>query len=268
MTIKVIVTGCAGRMGRRIIHMIDAAEGVSLAGGTEVAGSPLIGQDAGLVAGVGEKNAPIVGSLAEIVERGDVIIDFSIPVASYEHFLISHEAKTPIVIGTTGFNDEQWTTFESMRGSHKAVIAPNMSVGVNVLFKLARDAAKILGDDYDVEIVEMHHNQKIDAPSGTGARLAEIVADALGRDLKEVGNYGRHGNVGVRPKKEIGVMTLRGGDVVGDHTVMFAGQGERVELTHKAGSRDNFAKGAVRAAAWIVGQPNGIYDMQDVLELR
>ena len=267
--IKAIVIGCAGRMGTKIAHMIEATEGIEIAGGTEQANNPCVGRDMGSITGLGAiMGITVSDNLSSIINNADVVIDFSIPVASLEHFLIAAEAGKSIIIGTTGFSSEHWTTFNSMAKSVKAVIAPNMSVGVNALFKLTRDAAKIMGDDYDVEIVEMHHNKKIDAPSGTGARLAEIAADALGRDLAKVGNYGRHGQVGARAKKEIGVMTLRGGDVVGDHTVIFAGEGERLELTHKAGSRDNFAKGAVRAAQWIVDQPNGIYDMQDVLGLK
>ncbi len=266
--IKAIVTGSAGRMGRRIINVIEATEGIELTGATDLPDGPFIGQDAGQVAGIASKGVPISPQLQDIISDGDVVIDFSVPTASLEHFLMATEAGKAIVIGTTGFNEEHWVTFDGMANSAKAVIAPNMSVGVNALFKLVKEAASILSDDYDVEIVEMHHNQKVDAPSGTAARLADIVADELGRNLGKVGSYGRHGQVGARPKNEIGVMTLRGGDVVGEHTVIFAGTGERVELTHRAGSRDNFATGAVRAAKWIVDKPNGIYDMQDVLGLR
>ncbi len=265
--VKVGVTGCAGRMGRTIAKVVHETEGVTLAGGTETKESGAIGKDMGDLAGVGTLGIAVSETLQEIINDCDVVIDFSIPVASLEHFLIAHEAGKSIVIGTTGFSDEQWKTFDSMQNGIRAVIAPNMSVGVNLLFSLTRKAAEILGDDYDVEIVEMHHNQKIDAPSGTAVKLSEVAADALGRDIAKVGNYGRHGQVGARDKKEIGVMTLRGGDVVGDHTVIFAGTGERVELSHKAGSRDNFAKGAVRAAGWIVDQKPGIYDMMDLLGL-
>ncbi|VAX23459.1 4-hydroxy-tetrahydrodipicolinate reductase [hydrothermal vent metagenome] len=265
--IKAVVTGCAGRMGRAIINAVESAEGIELYGATDLPGGPFIGQDAGEVAGVGKKGVAITGDLAGIIGKCDVVIDFSVPSASLEHFLKASEAGVAIVIGTTGFDEEHWTTFEAMSKTSRAVIAPNMSVGVNALFKLAKEAASILGDDYDVEIVEMHHNKKVDAPSGTADRLARDVAHTLNRDLDKVGNYGRHGQVGARPPKEIGVQTLRGGDVVGEHTVIFAGVGERIELTHRAGSRDNFAAGAVRAAMWAVNQPNGVYDMQDVLGL-
>jgi len=266
--IRAIVAGCAGRMGRRVINVIENTGGIELAGGADMPGGPFTGQDVGEVAGVGRKNLPISGELADIIDGCDVVIDFSTPAGSLEHFLKAVEAGKAIVIGSTGFEEEHWKTFEAMAKSVRAVIAPNMSVGVNALFKLAREAARIMGDKYDVEIVEMHHNQKVDAPSGTAARLADIVADALRRDIGKVGKYGRKGAEGVRPKDEIGIMTLRGGDVVGEHTVIFAGAGERLELTHRAGSRDNFAMGAVRAALWIVDKPGGIYDMQDVLGLK
>lgn len=255
-------------MGRRIINIIESTEGARLCGGVEQPGAPFIGKDAGDIAGVGPSGVAISQSLEEVLDKCDVIIDFSVPSASLENFLKAQEAGKAIVIGTTGFAEEHWLQFNAMAKSVRAVIAPNMSVGVNMLFKLTQEAAAALGDDYDVEIVEMHHNQKVDAPSGTAARLAEIAAKTLGRDLSKVANYGRHGQVGKRPPKEIGVMTLRGGDVVGEHSVIFAGKGERLELTHRAGSRDTFAAGAVRAAMWLVDKPNGIYDMQDVLRLK
>jgi 4-hydroxy-tetrahydrodipicolinate reductase len=255
-------------MGRRIVCLIDETQGIEVCGGTDMAGGPFIGKDIGEVAGLETKGIAISGDLAKIINDCDVIIDFSEPGASLEHFIQAAEARKAIVIGTTGFDEERWKTFEAMAKSVKAVIAPNMSVGVNVMFRLAREAARILGDDYDVEIVEMHHNKKKDSPSGTADRLAQVVADALGRDLSLVSTYGRYGQASGRAQKEIGIMTLRGGDVVGDHTLIFAGQGERLEITHKAGSRDNFAKGAIRAAAWVVGRPNGLYDMQDVLGLK
>jgi len=255
-------------MGRSIVNVIERTEGIGISGATDLPDGPFAGSDVGEVAGVGVKRVAISSELGDIINQCDVIIDFSVPSASLEHFVKAVEAGKAIVIGTTGFSGEHWKTFDAMRNSVRAVIAPNMSVGVNALFKLAREAAQILGENYDVEIVEMHHNQKMDAPSGTGARLAEIVAETLDRDLARTANYGRHGQIGKRPKDEIGVMTLRGGDVVGDHTVIFAGPGERLELVHRAGSRDNFAVGAVRAAKWIAGKPNGIYDMQDVLGLR
>ena len=266
--IKAIVTGCAGKMGRRIVNAVESAGGIELCGGTEVSASPFVGQDIGEVSAIGKKGIPISASLTEIIGACDVIIDFSVPSASLEHFLMAREAGKAIVIGTTGFNEDHWKTFDSMAKSSRAVIAPNMSVGVNVLFKLAREAARIMVRPYELEIVEIHHNLKEDAPSGTAVKLAEIAAEAVGRDLKKVGVYGRHGVTGKRKAEEIGVMTLRGGDVVGEHTVMFAGAGERVELTHRAWSRDNFANGSVIAAKWVVNQPNGVYDMQDALGLK
>ncbi len=267
VSIKILVVGCAGRMGRRIISVIENSDGVELGAGLDMPGGPYIGLDAGEVAGVGKKNIPISSNISQVVDDCDVIIDFSVPSVSLENFLTAHEKGKAIIIGTTGMSEEHYKTFDAMAKTSRAVIAPNMSVGVNALFKLVSEASKILGD-YDVEIVEMHHNQKVDAPSGTGVRLASIVAHEMNRDLDKVAKYGRNGKEGVRPKNEIGIMTLRGGDVVGEHTVIFAGLGERVELTHRAGSRDNFATGAVLASKWIVKQQNGIYDMQDVLGLR
>ncbi|VAX24068.1 4-hydroxy-tetrahydrodipicolinate reductase [hydrothermal vent metagenome] len=266
--VKAIVTGCAGRMGRSIVNIIDGTDGIDVCGGTELAGSGFIGRDIGEVAGCGSLGVAISDEISEIIGGCDVIIDFSIPSASLEHFLKAEEAGKAIVIGTTGFTGEHWKTFEAMEKNIRAVIAPNMSVGVNLLFKLTREAASIIGRDYDIEIVEMHHNKKIDAPSGTANRLAEIAAEAVERDLSKVGKYGREGEIGVRPPSEIGVMSLRGGDVVGEHTVIFAGKGERIELSHKAGSRDNFAMGAVKGAIWVVDQPAGIFDMQDVLGFK
>jgi len=266
--IKVGVAGCAGRMGRCIVNAVNETDGLVICGGTEQKGSSYVGKDIGELAGIGSNNVTVKESLANIIGDCDVVIDFTSPTAALENFLIAAENGKAIVIGATGFTDEHWNTFNGMSKNVRAVIAPNMSVGVNLLFKLVHDTAKIIGDSYDIEIVEMHHNQKVDAPSGTGVKLSEIAAEAVNRKISEVGVYGRHGQTGKRTPKEIGVMTLRGGDVVGDHTVIFAGKGERLELTHKAGSRDNFANGATLAAGWIIDRPNGIYDMQDVLGLK
>ena len=266
--IRVGVTGIAGRMGREIANCILENPALSLAGGTERPGHPLIGADAFGPLGRGAGGPKIASHLKETINDVDVIIDFSTPEATMEHFAICRAAGKGIVIGTTGFSAEQVKEMDSHKAAIRCVRAPNMSIGVNVLFKVLADTARILGKSYDIEIMEIHHNLKKDSPSGTAMRLAEICARETGRDLDKVGVYGRHGITGERTKDEIAVMTLRMGDVVGEHTVYFAGQGERVELTHKATSRRNFAAGAVRAAEWLPGQNNGMYDMQDVLGLK
>jgi len=196
------------------------------------------------------------------------VIDFTIPDATLEHVRVAAEGKKPIVIGTTGLNSAQIGDIEKFSAVIPVVLAPNMSLGVNVLFKLVGEVSKTLGGDYDIEIVEMHHRFKVDAPSGTALKLAELAAKGLGVKLEEAGVFGRKGLIGERKPKEIGVMTLRGGDVVGEHTVIFAGLGERIELTHRASSRDTFARGALRAAKWVVDKLPGLYSMQDVLGLK
>ncbi len=270
--LKVAVTGCAGRMGKEIARVVIAADGMELVGGTEYKGHESIGKD--LLAYIGEGHETsgggpkIAADLKEIVKETDVVIDFTLPESSIEHFNVAADGGKAIVIGTTGFSKEQVEKIHKRKNEVRCVVAPNMSVGVNAAFKLVSEAVKILGRGYDIEIVEMHHRLKKDAPSGTAAKLAEICAEGTKRDLAKVGVYGRHGMVGERKPDEIGIMTLRGGDVVGEHTVIFAGEGERLEITHRCTSRKNFAMGAVRAAAWVVEKQNGIYDMQDVLGLR
>ncbi|MCD6320356.1 MAG: 4-hydroxy-tetrahydrodipicolinate reductase, partial [Candidatus Desulfofervidaceae bacterium] len=218
---------------------------------------------------VGTLGIKVVGDLETIISEADVIIDFTYHSASLNHFKIAQKYNKPIVIGTTGFTPEEMAEIKGMAESVKCVLSPNMSVGVNLLFKLVPQVAKVLGEEYDIEIVEMHHRMKKDAPSGTAMKLAQLVAETMERDLEKVGVYGRKGLVGERKKEEIGVLSLRGGDVVGEHTVYFAGLGERIEITHRASSRETFARGALRAAKWIVKQEkNGIYDMLDVLGLK
>ncbi len=266
--IKVIVTGAAGRMGSRIISIINETEGIKLVGATEKRGSKSIGKDSGELAGIGKNNISISDDITEIIKGCDVIIDFTSPASSLENLYAAAEEKKAIVIGTTGFSDEHLKKINDLSKEIRCVLSPNMSVGVNVMFKVIRDMAKILGDEYDIEIIEAHHRFKKDAPSGTAMKMAEILADSVKRDLSKVGVYARKGVIGERKKEEIGIQTIRAGDIVGEHTVMFGGLGERLEITHKAQSRDNFARGAVKAALWIVGMPHGIYDMQDVLGLR
>jgi 4-hydroxy-tetrahydrodipicolinate reductase len=226
-----------------------------------------VGKDAGAVAGVGETGVLIVDRAEDAMRGGDVLIDFSAPAASLEHLRQAASLGLAAVVGTTGFDPAQHEAVSELAGRVRAVIAPNMSVGVNVLIALVRQAAGLLGGDFDVELVEAHHHFKKDAPSGTALALAEAAAEALGRDLSRVGVYGREGQVGERTHEEIGVMTLRAGDLVGEHTVMFGGVGERIELIHRAHSRDNFARGAIRAARWVMDRPAGIYSMADVLGL-
>jgi 4-hydroxy-tetrahydrodipicolinate reductase len=266
--IKVIVTGAGGRMGGRIASLVAETEGIELTGAVEQKGHPLIGKDIGERLGLGPIGVIIGDDLAGCIEQGDVVVDFTFHEASADHLRIAAEKGRAIVIGSTGFTAEELKTIRQMAGAVRCVLAPNMSVGVNVLLKVLGDVARILGDDYDVEIVEAHHHGKKDAPSGTAIKMAQVIAESLGRDLDRVGVYSRKGMIGERTPAEIGIQTLRGGDIVGDHTVMFAGLGERLEFIHRAHSRDNFARGALLATRWVVGRKNGIYDMQDVLGLR
>lgn len=256
---RIVVAGIAGRMGTEISRAVLETDGARLVAGTVPRG--------GNAVELAEKLAmPVDDSLEAAIARGaDTVIDFTAPEASLEHARICAERGVALVVGTTGLDPQQKAELASFAKRIPLVFAPNMSVGVNLLLRLAAQAAKTLGDAYDVEIVEAHHKHKKDAPSGTALAIAEVVAGALGRDLGEVANYGRHGVTGVRPQREIGIQTVRGGDVVGEHTLFFFGEGERIELTHKASSRGAFARGAVRAAIWAAGKAPGLYDMQDVL---
>lgn len=264
--IKIAVAGASGRMGRANIEAIVGADGVKLGAATERPGSSLIGVDAGEMAGAG----PLDVRISEIPEPDsfDIMIDFTRPEATMNHVQYCVEHGKKIVIGTTGFTDEQKTAIRDAAEKIAIVQAPNMGIGVNLCFHLLKKAAEVLGDSVDIEIIEAHHRHKVDAPSGTALRMGEIVADALGRDLNECAVYGRQGQTGERNRKTIGFETIRAGDIVGEHTVMFADIGERVEITHKASSRMTFANGAVRAATWLNNRDRGMFDMQDVLNLR
>ena len=266
--IYVGVTGAAGRMGAAIIDVIKENPLVTLTGALEKAGSPMLGLDAGTVAGVGELSVKITDDRAAAFKRADVIIDFSMPEATLKTVDEAVAHKLAVVVGTTGFSHQQRDRIKELSRKARIVMAPNMSVGVNLLAKLVHDAAVVLGDSYDVEIVEAHHRYKRDAPSGTAIHIAEVAAAALDRDLKEVAVYERKGIIGERTRDEIGIQSIRAGDTVGDHTIFFAGMGERIELTHRASSRQTFAMGAVRAAIWVVEKQNGFYDMQDVLGFK
>lgn len=265
--IRIAVTGAAGRMGRTLIEMVSATEGAVLSAAIERPGSNFIGMDAGELAGMGELGVAIVDSLNSVLDDFDVLIDFTRPEATIANAEICAGAKKAIVIGTTGLDDSQDELLRVCGEKTGVVYAPNMSVGVNLTFKLVEMAAKILGDDVDIEIIEAHHRHKIDAPSGTALKIGHVIADALGRDLKECAVYGREGRTGERDRKTIGFETIRAGDIIGDHTALFAADGERIEITHKATSRTNFAKGAVRASLWVAEQQAGLYDMFDVLGL-
>lgn len=266
--IKVIVSGAAGRMGTRIINVIQETEGITLVGALERHEHPVIGQDVGIGVGVGRLGVKVVGDMTKVIKKADCVIDFSNPDASMKNLEVAVRYDKAMVIGTTGFSSHQRERLRELAQRTRVVAAPNMSIGVNLLLKVISDIASILGNDYDVEIIEAHHRLKKDAPSGTAIRMAEVIAHALGRDLDKVAVYGRKGIIGERKPQEIGMQTIRAGDIVGDHTVLFAGLGERVEITHRVHSRDTFAKGAVRAALWVVNQPRGLYDMQDVLGLK
>ena len=265
--IKIVVIGAGGRMGKTIVACVDDTDGVSIIGGTEYSGHSSIGSDLGLLAGIGEKGVFVVENIEDALKDCDVIIDFTTPESSIKTLNAAVSYEKSIVIGTTGFSAEQKKMINQAAKKIRCVFAPNMSVGVNVLFKIAEDVSKALGDAYDVEIVEAHHKFKKDAPSGTAVRLSEIIADSLDRDIDQVGVYGRQG-MAERTPKEIGIHTVRAGDIVGEHRVLYGGMGETLELFHRAQSRETFARGSIRAAKWVVNQSPGLYDMQDVLGLR
>lgn len=260
--IKVGIAGCCGRMGQMLINAVKTSEETVLSGVYECSGHPEIGNKMDSGDGV---TLIIEDSLEKIINNIDVLIDFTSIESTLNAIKIIADNNKSIVIGTTGLNQEQINELKSYSDKIKIVFAPNMSMGVNLLFKLVKDVAKVIGNMSDIEIVEYHHNQKKDAPSGTAVKLAENIAYALNRDLNEVMVTGRKGLVGARKKNEIGVMAVRAGDIVGEHTVTFAMEGERVELIHKAHSRLTFAKGSVQATIWLKDKPNGFYNMNDVL---
>lgn len=266
---RIAVMGAAGRMGK---NLVDAVQQRSPLCGLTAAvvrpGSSLIGADAGELASVGRIGVPLSADLGSVAEAFDVLIDFTLPEVMLSNLAICRESGKAMVIGTTGLTPAQKLLLVEAGKDIPIVFAANFSVGVNLSLKLLDMAARVMGDDADIEIIEAHHRHKIDAPSGTALRMGEVIADALGRDLQKVAVYGREGHTGVRERETIGFATVRGGDVVGDHTVLFATEGERLEITHKASSRMTFAKGAVRAALWLEGRKPGLYDMQDVLDLR
>ena len=267
MPLNVCIAGSGGRMGRTLIELVQQAEDLKLSAALEIAGSAALGRDAGEAIG-NATGIRISDDIASVLKTGDVLIDFTRPEGTLEYLKVCRAKKAKLVIGTTGFSTEQKQFISEASLDTAIVFAPNMSVGVNVCLKLLDMAARVLSEGYDIEIVEAHHRHKVDAPSGTALRMGEVVAQALGRDLKECAVYGREGVTGERNASTIGFATMRGGDIVGDHTVMFAGIGERIEISHKASSRATFAQGALRAARFLAGKSHGLFDMQDVLGLR
>jgi 4-hydroxy-tetrahydrodipicolinate reductase len=255
-------------MGRNLIEACARTEGVHCTAASERLGSTTIGSDAGEVAGIGKLGVSLVDDLAKHLEEFDVLIDFTCPEATLNHLALCQAGNKRLVIGTTGLSPEQKAAVSKTAEAIPIVFAPNMSVGVNLCFKLLELASRVLGEGVDVEVIEAHHRHKVDAPSGTALRMAEVVAQVLNRNLADCAVYNRQGIIGERSPKTIGFATVRAGDIVGEHTVMFADVGERLEITHKASSRMTFAKGAVRAATWLMNRERGLFDMQDVLGLR
>lgn len=267
MPINVIICGAAGRMGKLLVSLVQEHPETRLVGAIEAPSHQAIGKDAGEVAGIGTIGVKVSADYNALAAPGNVTLDFTVAEAALEHLRTAAAKGAAIVIGTTGFSAEQRAEAEKIAPKTRALIAPNMSVGVNVLLKVVADVARILRDGFDPEIVEIHHRFKVDAPSGTALALGRAIAAAQGRDFDKAATLARQGITGQRPTDEIGIMALRGGDMVGDHTVIFAGFGERLELTHRAQSRECLARGALRAALWLPHQPPGLYAMKDVLGL-
>nr|WP_086940617.1 4-hydroxy-tetrahydrodipicolinate reductase [Thaumasiovibrio occultus] len=266
--VRIAIAGAAGRMGRNLIKAVHRSEFATLGAASERPESSLIGCDAGELAGVGQLDVNVVDDLAKAIDQFDVLIDFTAPVATLANIALCQANNKQIVIGTTGFTDEERAQIDAAAMLMPVIMAPNYSVGVNVMFKLLEQAAKVMGDYCDIEVIEAHHRHKVDAPSGTAIGMGEAIAGAMGNKLSDVAVYAREGITGERSRDEIGFATIRAGDIVGEHTAMFADIGERVEITHKATDRMTFANGAVRAAVWLKEKPAGFYTMQDVLELN
>jgi len=266
--IQVAIAGATGRMGRTLLDVCRQTENLQCTVALEHPDSPFIGCDAGEAAGIGRLNAPIAADLAAWLDRFEVLIDFTRPAATLAHLALCRNTGKAMVIGTTGFSPEQKAELVAAAQVIPIVFAPNMSVGVNLCFKLLELAAQALGDTVDIEIIEAHHRHKVDAPSGTALAMGQVIAKTLGRDLSQCAIYGRECVTGERDRRTIGFSTIRAGDIVGDHTVLFADEGERIEITHRASSRMTFAKGAARAAMWLAGRKPGLFDMQDVLGLH
>lgn len=263
--LRIAVTGAGGRMGRTLIEACQQTENCQLTAAFERLDSSLAGVDSGEMAGIGSNGIKVITDIDSAIEQFDVMIDFTSVDSTLDHIETCKQYGKKIIIGTTGFSTEQKQIIQDAANEIAIVFAPNMSIGVNLCLNLLKMAAKVMGDDADIEVIEAHHRHKVDAPSGTALRMGEVVAETLDRKLEDCAVYGREGHTGARDPKTIGFETIRAGDIVGDHTVMFATEGERVEITHKASSRMTFAKGAVRAAKWLELKDKGLFDMQDVL---
>lgn len=268
MATRIAVTGAAGRMGKILIEATEKSESAELAAAIVRPGSSLLGVDAGSWAGIGKVGVPVTDNLAGVIGQFDALIDFTSPAATLANAALCAEHGKAMVIGTTGFSDAEKAQLLSYQTQIPLCLAANFSTGVNLCFKLLETAARVMAAESDIEIVEAHHRHKVDSPSGTALRMGEVIAEVTGRNLRDVAVYGREGITGERERDTIGFATVRGGDVVGEHTVMFLAEGERIEITHKASSRLAFGKGAVRAAGWLLNKKNGLFDMQDVLGLK
>ena len=265
--IRIIVTGACGRMGKAVLSAAFSDPDIEVVGAVEIKGHPSVGKDSKEVSFVGQNGVTISDDLANVIGKGDVLIDFTNANSSMENFTVASREGKPAVIASTGFSDSQFETILKLSQAVPCVLSPNMSVGMNILFKLVEDITRIVEGEYDVEIVEAHHRGKKDSPSGTALRLAEIVSDRRRMKGQDHLIFGRKGLVRERKRGEIGVMAVRAGDIVGDHTVMFGGIGERIEITHRAHSRENFAQGALKAAKWVVNKSDGLFSMKEVLGL-
>ena len=266
MPFKIAIAGASGRMGQMLVDAVRAADDCMLTGALGNAVSPSIGRDAGTATGVAT-GVVITADVRKGLQGCDALIDFTRPEGTLQHLRVCRDLGVAAVVGTTGFSDTEKAEIQEIAKTIAIVMAPNMSVGVNVTLKLLEMAAKALATGYDIEIIEAHHRHKVDAPSGTALKMGEVIADALGRDLKDCAVYAREGVTGERDPSSIGFATIRGGDIVGDHTVLFAGTGERIEISHKSSSRSTYAQGSLRAVRFVAGKPAGLYDMFDVLGL-
>ncbi len=266
--VNIVVNGACGKMGSRIIALSRDFKEINLAGAIENKGHKNTGKDIGEVVGIGSTGVGITDDVKTVSQKADVIIDFSSPSGTMQCLKSLADNPVSLVVGTTALKKEETAEIKSYSQKVSCVFAPNMSVGVNLLLKVLQDVAKVTGDDYDIEIVEAHHRLKKDAPSGTAMKMASVIASSLNRNLEDTAVFARKGLIGERTQKEIGIQTIRAGDIVGEHTVIFGGLGERIEITHKASSRDTFARGALKAALWVSRQKPGLYDMQDVLGLK